>query len=430
TQTAWEPYTVSLRIVNWIKFLLRFDGRVSPSVVRSLALQSHWLYQNIELHILANHLFKNIKALLFAGTWLQGEAPTRWFARAQTLLHEQLREQLLIDGGHYERSPMYHSIFVEDLLDLLNYRVPGCYRNETLALLENSALQASLFLRDIRMPDGQIPLFNDAAFAIAPEPDVILDYSRRVLNKDLSDTQHFPRQISFPATGYFIIGEGDDRLIIDCGETGPRYQPGHTHCDTLSFELAIKGQRVIVDTGTYDYEPGAKRRYDRSTAAHNTLMIDGIDQSEVWGLFRVARRASPLSADLSIEADGKAVFCGSHDGYQRLRSKLTHVRQVNFDPARGWRIEDTVTGRGEHRIESFIHLHPRLQPQENGGQGFRLLDADGKAVAEIVIAEGLDADVSNTVYHPQFGVEQPCKVIRILYKGEVPATLGYDINIL
>ncbi|MBK6451783.1 MAG: heparinase II/III-family protein [Proteobacteria bacterium] len=117
---------------------------------------------------------------------------------------------------------------------------------------------------------------------------------------------------------------------LDCGPIGPDYQPGHAHCDTLSFELCVDGQRVVVDSGVHDYDVGPQRAYDRSTGAHNTVMVDGVEQSEIWG-FRVARRARPLFAELSEWSNGELRFQGSHDGYHRIRGRVRHEREFSFN---------------------------------------------------------------------------------------------------
>ena len=116
---AWEPYPLSLRIVNWVKWGLQ-GNELKTFWQDSLALQARYLYQRIEWHLLGNHLLANAKALIFAGSYFSGPEAERWLTKAHTILQRQLTEQILADGGHFERSPMYHSLILEDLLDLLN----------------------------------------------------------------------------------------------------------------------------------------------------------------------------------------------------------------------------------------------------------------------------------------------------------------------
>src|SRR5262249_26234360 len=132
-------------------------------------------------------------------------------------------------------------------------------------------------------------------------------------------------------SGYYVCRNGEDVMILDCGSIGPDYQPGHAHCDTLSYELAINGRRVIVDSGVFDYEPSSERAYARSTRAHNTVVVDGEDQSEIWGVFRVARRAKPLRAFFEKQLNGSIRFEGTHDGYARLVGRPIHKRHMSYD---------------------------------------------------------------------------------------------------
>ena len=153
---GWEPYTVSLRIVNWIKLFLRRDFRDSVEAVwvESLYQQALWLERNIEFHILANHYLKNGKALFYAGIFFEGADADRWLGKGLTILVEQAHEQILRDGGHFERSPMYHSIVIEDYLDTLNLTAgcPGSVPLREIDLLRGKATQALNFLHDICLP--------------------------------------------------------------------------------------------------------------------------------------------------------------------------------------------------------------------------------------------------------------------------------------
>lgn len=181
---GWEPYTLSLRIVNWIKFFLGGEGSVLERWSHSLYHQTLWLERNVETHILANHYLKNGVALFFAGMYFRGEDADRWLLKARQILHRQLDEQFLGDGGHYERSPMYHAISVRDYLDVLNLiynsRIGITY--EGTERLEVRTRLAVEFLRDLCLPDGEIPLFNDAAFGIAPCPADVISYAHSVFD--------------------------------------------------------------------------------------------------------------------------------------------------------------------------------------------------------------------------------------------------------
>ena len=312
TVDAWEPYTVSLRAVNWIKYFLLTaqNGKVSKVWLRSLAKQLLWLEANFEYHLLANHLLKNAKALIFSGVYFSGDMARRHLDKGMQLMLEEVNEQILPDGGHFERSPMYHCIVLEDVLDVVNLLNANAslVRTEDLSVLMHAASRGRQFLEDVLGADGAIPLFNDCAFGISPEPSQLLAYGQRICNRKSAQKPEELLRVCKKETGYFGYRYKGDSLLIDCGLVGPDYQPGHAHCDMLSYELCIDGRRVIVDSGVHDYEASDLREYVRSTAAHNTVRVDGMEQLEIWGAFRVARRAKPIFAELSDWQEGSLDF--------------------------------------------------------------------------------------------------------------------------
>lgn len=424
---AWEPYPVSLRLVNWIKFLVGRDAECSPpeAWTQSLALQAGWLERNLERHLLANHYLKNAKALVFAGLFFQGRSAERWLALGIDIFSAQLREQFLADGGHYELSPMYHCLCLEDVLDVDNLArgFPDRFTDDVLGLLQDTARRALDFLDAILMPQDRIPLFNDSAFEIAPAPPALFDYAERLLGYSRLTT----KRPALPDSGYFRLGDGNDRMIIDCGPVSPSYQPGHTHCDMLSYELALHGRAVVVDAGVHDYENSPERAWCRSTRAHNTLSLDGQDQSELWGVFRVARRAHPLSAELSTLGQGGMRFVGLIKGFPRLGGRIEHRREVNHDGVGLWTIRDEVAGSGRHLAESWIHLHPDLVVESEGGT-LRIRNDHGVTIAWIEPGAGLRVSLESGLYCPGFGIKQTNAVVRLSVEGRLPLTLDYRIR--
>ncbi len=174
-EIGWEPYPLSLRIVNWLKFLIRNaeradalgEGGALSLVLASLRIQALALETRLETDLLANHLMKNIKALMFAGALLEAPESSRWWGKGEKLLRRELAEQILPDGGHIERSPMYHAEVLEDLMDL-QILAEACGRTASSGdLLSRGVTRMADFLRCMLHPDGEIPLFNDAAFGIA-----------------------------------------------------------------------------------------------------------------------------------------------------------------------------------------------------------------------------------------------------------------------
>lgn len=429
TADAWDPFPLSLRVVNWIKYLSKATPQVSTveTLVLSLLCQVKRLERRLEFHLLANHLFKNIKALVFAGLFFQGPQARRWLKRGLKLIEEELPEQVGQDGGHFERSPMYHSMILEDCLDL--YNVCSAQPQGDLQSLSRRLLPVITgmitFLNGMTHPDGQIALFNDAAFGIEAPPRMLTHYFEQVTGKSAPGTKE--KFWSFPETGYFVMAPEDgDRMIIDCGPIGPDYQPGHGHCDTLSFELSLKGRRVIVDSGCFQYEDGPIRQYNRGNAGHNTVTIDGENQSEVWGAHRCARRARPVYAKLEQMPDGGLFFEGAHDGYRRLSGSPIHHRTVMWAGDQ-CRVEDHVKGSGRHDIESRLHMHPDLDLEFDPeqvvvhDQGRTLLSISTNGTEKLERASGW--------YCPEFGKQLPCTVLIQNFKNvSLPFKFGWVLH--
>lgn len=421
---AWEPFPVSLRLVNWIKYFLAM-GEVPALWLESLATQARWLRRNIEYHLLANHYFKNAKALVFAGVFFEGAEAGRWLELGLGMLGEELREQVLPDGGHFERSPMYHCMILEDCLDLWNL-CRGC----EVAGLDGLAadLEALLprmldFAKSMTHPDGEIALFNDAALGIEASPARLEEYFFRLGGTTAGVDRE--RLRIFPETGYVRMNpRPGDVLIVDGGPVGPDYQPGHAHCDTLSFELSLGGEQIIVDAGCSQYIDGEIRQYCRGNKGHNSLTVDGRNQSEVWGAHRVARRAKPffLRADGS---DAVLTFESGHDGYHLLPGRPTHMRRIAWA---GNRIEvrDRVEGAGRHDLELRLHLHPRCTAA---------VSVDGRVK---VRTEGVKLDISSLAgavsleqgwYCPEFGRRLVCQVVTVKTQAALPWEGGFVLTV-
>lgn len=427
-EDAWEPYTVSLRIVNWIKFFLEHKESTQQAWQESLYQQTQWLEAHIEYHILANHYLKNGTALFFAGMYFEDAEADRWLIKGLKILREELDEQFLQDGGHYERSPMYHSICLMDYLDAMNImRASKAVRSfEETAHFESRILVALDFLNDLCLPDDEIPTFNDSAFGIAPPPIQIFRYAAQLIGYARTEMGSGLTAIEKPHSGYYVLRKGLDMMVIDCGEIGPGYQPGHAHCDTLSYELAINGKRLIVDSGVHDYEPSAHRAYARSTKAHNTVQIDDEEQSEIWSVFRVARRARPVHACAAVTSGHHALFEGAHDGYTRLPGKPIHRRTIEFDGNARWMVTDYLEGKGRHRAKSFVHLHPNYHAVIEG-LCVIIRDAAGIEQCRIEIVETGEIHLEESWYFPEFGRAVKNQALVYSCAGTLPMRFGYRI---
>ncbi len=415
---GWEPYPTSLRIVNWVKWSLS-GHRLSDSMVHSLAVQCRHLARRVESHLLGNHVFANAKALLFGGLFFEGEEAARWRRKGESLLMRETIEQVLPDGGHFERSPMYHSIVLEDMLDCIN--VMQTYGVGDRALRERMFHAASSmvgFLRDILHDDGELPFFNDTALGVSSSSTELTAYADR-----LGVTAPPPpstRIVAKPDFGLWVLSGDSVRMIVDAGRIGPDYLPGHAHCDTLSYEMSINGRRFVVNSGVFTYQ-GAERSWFRSTAAHNTVRIDGEEQHEIWSAFRVARRGYPV--EIGTDDSGERLsLTAAHTGYRRLPGGPLHRRTIGY-ANHVWSVDDRVEGAGAHRAESYIHLHPDVEVAQMDERSIQCRLGD-----IVMTIHATDCDkmtIEDGFYSPEFGLKLENRVVLVTKEGPLPFSFGY-----
>ncbi len=256
---AWHPYPLSTRAGNWVAALTLLPELASPELSRSLWRQLQRLRVNVEDDVLGNHVIRNARALVLGGTSFGAADLTR---RGIELLRRELPEQVLRDGGHYERSPAYHLVVLRDLLEI-QAASPHSW-------LADAIDRMRVFAAALERPDGAPALFNDGTVD-APQLDL----------------PEPPEGLSvFADSGFVVVRDGPLWLAFRCGPAAPTFLPAHAHADALSFQLWWRGRPVVVDPGTFTYEPGADRDWFRSTRAHSTVCIDGRDQFRLWGAFR------------------------------------------------------------------------------------------------------------------------------------------------
>lgn len=353
---GWDPYTLSIRTVNWIKFFSKKKHQ-TESEIYSLLEQVRYLSKSLEYHLLGNHLLENAKALIFAGIFFKGKESEKWLNKGISIFKEQLDEQILDDGGHFELSPMYHSIMLDLVLDI--YELTLKTDNELLLnikeILKKNIIKMSNWLINIIHPDGEISYFNDAAIGIAKKPEYYLSRAESLIPEIFKfESQN---TISLKNSGYYRISNDKYTILFDCAEIGASYLPGHGHADALSIEMSYLKQRVFVNLGTSIYESGIRREIERSTKSHSTLEVNDKNSSEVWSSFRVGRRAKILDSNLE-EKNSKILVYGKHDGYKFFDKNLIHHRQIQIDNSY-IKIIDKLNVPGHKGISRF-HLHPEI----------------------------------------------------------------------
>jgi uncharacterized heparinase superfamily protein len=298
-----EAYPTALRITNWVQFLSRHQVR-DEAVNQHLFAQVRLLSHRLEYHLSGNHLLENGFALLTGALYFRNSS---WTRKATQLLRQELDEQILPDGGHYERSPMYQQLLLDRLLDtLLILRSSAGHDNgELIALLTEKGVLMLGWLDAITFQNGDVPMVNDAAPGIAPSTTQLRKKASYLL------PQTTPPTVPLSDSGFRMFRQRQFELFTCVGAIGPAQQPGHAHADTLSSVLYVDNQPVLVDNSTSTYQNSPRRHWERSTEAHNTVTVADEDSSEMWVSFRVGRRAR-----VDLVTDTATTLTARHDGYR------------------------------------------------------------------------------------------------------------------
>jgi hypothetical protein len=477
---------------SWAHALLlpsvRFGAEARRGLLAGLLGTGRFLRANLERHAWNNHLLLEAKALAMLGV-LYPELPgaRAWAEEGLRVLGAQLARQVTRDGVHSERSSFYHQLVASELLELaVVLRLLG--RRD--AALEGSLRLLAGFLEAITRADGTIPMLGDASrhdehvrfdpltgiAALLDEPALAggardergdlaegtvwllagLEEARRSnssgsggggggsearagaggshASPGRARAEAAPASRAFPQGGYWVLrsGEGDDalHLVFDCGPFGDPVVPGHGHADALSIDVQVGRHHALVDPGMYSAHLGEKwRNFFRGTLAHNTVVVDGRDQSLLRGLRRVYREApARLLEWLSTPAFDLAR--GEHLGYRRLPAPVTHRRSVFFLKPRFWLLLDRLEGSGAHPAELLFHLAPGAAPEVDPAGGVAARGADGRGLAILPVGRHAPEVIAGRAEPPQgwvayvSGVKEPAPVVSYRREGPLPLSFA------
>lgn len=394
-----HPYPTSIRIINTAKFISKW-GIKEDWLYNELVSDLKFISGRLEYHLLANHLLENAFALYIGGVTTNQQEFT---LKGTKLLNQELKEQILNDGMHYERSPMYHLIILERLLDTLNFAKS---KNDSIELkLKSYAIRMAGLILNWEDLD-RIPMMQDSAYGIAPSVPAILEYSSRLLGNDFPGAANNLRE-----SGYRIINSGDFSLIVNVGSLGPYYQPGHAHADELNFELFYKGDPVIVDTGISTYEKNQRRQLERSTESHNCIVVNCNNSSDVWSGFRVGKRAK---VEL-IQDDDKIV--AQHYGYapilvSRSWKSLNGAIVIN---------DELKNTPNIFEAKGKLHFHPDISIERIDKSTFNL--SNNLVVKIESSSDTFEVSVSNYQYASGYNCLNSAKVITYSCNSQLQVTI-------
>jgi hypothetical protein len=421
---------VALRLLNWScawQLLGReameehpdFRDRWLESVYQHAQFIRGWL----SLHSSANnHLIGEAAGLFIAGlAWPHWPAARDWVASGKEILEREALAQNAPDGVNREQAVWYQQ-FVLDLL--VTALLAGKANGQWFSADYESRIEVMMdFIASIMDAGGNVPMIGDAddglamnlSFELLPYRSLLalgailfkrgdfklkagsLDDRARWLLGAAADAEftrldiektRLPLRQAFPEGGYFILGSEFDsaneiRVVADAGPLGYCSIAAHGHADALSFTLSAGGTEFLIDPGTYAYHTQERwRQYFRGTSAHNTVRIDGLDQSVPGGNFMWLKHARS-ACSLWLSSADQDTFEGWHDGYMRLEDPVKHRRLIQVQKAaRQVLVEDTLEMEDEHDVELFFHCseHCDVEPLPGG----YLLSAGGSSVKLVV----------------------------------------------
>ncbi|KJS49020.1 alginate lyase family protein [Desulfosporosinus sp. BICA1-9] len=410
---GWHPYTISLRLTTWIATYQIFKNKVisddnfNSMLKKSMYLQYQYLQNNLEKDVLGNHYFENIKALIIGSIFFEEAKVKNKFIKELLI---QLDEQILEDGMHFELSPMYHKIVLEDLIKITVWLKHELIYNQLIAFIQKMIDTTYSFEEGF----GKTPAFNDSADGISKNYKCLL----KVCEIYFGLTPKFKE--SYEHSGFYVVKNAAFKLILDNGDICPSFLPAHGHCDALSFELSIENSPVLVNSGTYKYESGKWRNYFRSTMAHNTIAVSNQDQSQYWGSFRIAKRITRTKRKEFIHNNIK-FYSGAYTSYHGV----DHKRYIGIIDDDKILVLDKIRSELNGNIMSYVHFVPGAK-----------IDVQKKAIGVLVGNKPIqitaigtkNVDIEKGWYSERFNVKEENRHL-ILKRKNTSNFFGYLIDL-
>jgi uncharacterized heparinase superfamily protein len=429
-RTAWTPWAVSLRIQTLARYLAWRTGGSGEGVSEGLAGALAWeiyrsslfLANHVEGDVGGNHLIENGLALLVAGL-LFPDTDEPWFSTGRTILGRTGARQFLPDGGHYERSPMYHAVVTTRYVTACSLLAAS--ERTAPTWLTAMARQAVAYLRYISPPDGRLPLYNDAVFGQSLPLADCLGYAGAVgfTAEDRPVPSHSPMG---GETGYYWLDTDHGRLLVDGGPVGPSHLPGHSHNDMLSVLAWVGGQRVLTDTGVYDYADNERRQYARSVAGHNTVQVGEREPIEIGGKYLMGARTEPTVDYMETDPP---LFRGGYETAAVAPASYRHDRTILASDD-WWLVRDELSGPDTETEPSVsrLHFHPdiavRVGDSGTVRASHRAAGDAGSALLNVHPLGVSDVRTTTTEYFPEFGVAEERQTLELQADPE-PGTTAF-----
>jgi len=386
-----------------------------PALLSVIYAHAQYISHRLSQHSSSgNHTITESVGLIYAGILFPEfpEAPS-WLSRGLSVLEEAASSQILPDGGGAEQSTWYLQ-FITDLIGLA-IQLLQHHGHSIPSTIQNAYLRGTTFLSAFADTHPHRPLYGDSDTGYALSPYVRLSQPMTSLYAGLKP---------FPHSGYSLItnsAKKPTQLIFDHGPLGMAPSYGHGHADALSVTLSVGDQCLLRDSGTYTYTGNPTwRKYFRGTSAHNTVVVDGLDQSIQETSFMWSQ---PFECTLIRDEqlpDGSIRLLAFHNGYAS-RTNVFHWRGILYRPDHEWVIWDYLHGSDNHTIELFWHVGTSARQHDNAFElasptGPLWLKVDGGALTT-------HRGETNPIlgwHSTSYGRKEPATTIRSTYTGPLP----------
>ena len=449
---------VAFRSLSWIWtfFLLRECPLFTTDCRRqwqgALGLNGQHISNYLSTYFSPNtHLLGEAMALFFLGTLFPSlEQAKKWQELGWKILVDGARTQVRDDGFYFEQSTYYH-VYALDLFlharilaALAGIAVPDEFDQtlqrilKALLLLGRSGAAPSVGDDDGgRLFDGRRnrqqhlldPLVTGAVVyrrgdfkfvGRAPHEEMLwlLGPNGLAEFESLSSVEPSRDSTALESSGYYVMADSEQQLVIDAGSLGWA-NGGHGHADALSVSLIRNARNLLMDPGTFEYvgNSGERARL-RGTGSHNTMKVDGQDQAEATGPFSWKNHLQ-VKVRSWIVGQKFDFFEGSHDGYSRLPSPVTHRRWVFHRKRNFWLVLDRAEGGGRHQLDIVWHAGATLDPVSSKEHAF--VDGQNSLVLLAVEGHGWEQSRRRDYWSPAYGRRECASVINFGAQVELPA---------
>jgi len=393
---SWNSYAISMRVISWIKIIHILKGFLDKDTIEymvSLVIKNvYYLKNNIEYDILGNHIVKNWNALYTAGIFLRkGDLKKR----ANAIFKKHILYQFSKTGMHEELSPMYAGIVLEDLMEVYAFS-----EDHRLKEISEKLLCCVQKLTDF---ERNYLFFNDSVCKNGVQLSDLVNMANKLgFQKDNKE------ELYYSFDGFYVKISSPEIFVFDAGDLVFGHQPGHAHCDALSFEYCNNGRKIFTNSGVYEYNNTEKRRYCRSTRAHNTVVVGNEDQSVMWGSFRVAQKAK-VSCEVIKKTQDELKLVGKVRNRKSLHTREIVVKERRID------IFDTIESNKAKDFTTYLHLVPDFYYVLKEDE-VEIRNQTDQVVGCVFVktSNGTKITIEKTPFYPEFGKEMEKETLIIL----------------